>query len=145
MKRFILVLVPVIAMVGVWFTAGAADRQTQQTMEAKLLHSKALFEGIVTEDFKQVAENAKKLHTLSQSAGWQFRQSTEYQRFTREFARQATTIENAAKNKNIEAATLGYFQMTMSCVNCHRHLKGSQQASVDLKKVDEKLLASLGQ
>ena len=114
-------------------------------MEAKLLYSKALFEGIVTEDYKQVEDNAKKLHALSQSADWRIRQTTEYQRFTREFARQAKSIEKAAKSKNVDAATLGYLQMTMSCVNCHRQMKGSEQASVDFDQIDRKLLAGLTQ
>ena len=144
MKKLIIVLLPIIVVAGVWFRAGAADRQTEEAMEAKLLYSKALFEGIVTEDYEQVADNANKLHALSQSAGWAIRQSTEYQRFTREFARQATAIEKAANNRNIVGASLAYFQMTMSCVNCHRHMKGSQQAGVDLDKLDEKRLASVG-
>ena len=143
MKRFVKLTIPLLVGALVWVSAHAADRQTEKTMEAKLLYSKALFEGIVTEDYKQVENNAKKLHALSQSADWRIRQTTEYQRFTREFARQAKSIEKAAKNKNIDAATLGYLQMTMSCVNCHRHMKGSEQASVDFDQIDKKLLASL--
>lgn len=143
MRTNVKILLPILAGAVVWATATAADRQTQEAMEAKLLYSKELLEGIVTEDYKQVADNAKKLHALSQSASWRIRQTTDYQRYTREFARQATAIEKAANAENVDGATLGYFQMTMTCVNCHRHMKGSEQASVDVDTINEKLLASV--
>ena len=143
MKTRTKVLLPILVGAVVWMTATAADQQTKETMDAKLLYSKELLEGIVTEDYRQVADNAKKLHSLSQSANWSIRQTTEYQRHTREFARQATAIEKAAEAKNIDGATLGYFQLTMTCVNCHRHMKGSEQASVDVDRIDKKVMASV--
>lgn len=145
MKRMLKFLFPIVGAALVWVTATAADRQTTETMEAKLLNSKNLFEGIVTEDFKQVADSAEKLHALSQSSGWSIRQNTEYQRYTREFARQAKALQAAADAKNIDGATLAYFQMTMTCVNCHRHMKGSEQASISADNFSEKLLASFVQ
>ena len=143
MKRTLKFLFPIIGAALVWVTATAADRQTTETMEAKLLNSKNLLEGIVTEDFKQVADSAEKLHALSQSSGWSIRQSIEYQRYTREFARQAKALQTAANTKNIDGATLAYFQMTMTCVNCHRHMKGSEQANVLPTENSKKLIANL--
>ena len=37
----------------------------------------------------------------------------------------------AAKEKNLEAATLAYVRVTMSCVNCHKLVRGKLVASAD--------------
>jgi hypothetical protein len=143
MKRTILLILMLAGGTIFWIQSRAADRQTQLAMQAKLVYSKYILEGIVTEDFDQVASNAKKLHLLSQSADWSLRQTKEYQEHTREFSRQAAAIEKAATAKNLDGATLAYFQMTLSCVSCHRDLRGADQASVGPDENNEKLLASL--
>jgi hypothetical protein len=35
----------------------------------------------------------------------------------------AESVAQAAKNKNIEGATLAYMDMTMVCVRCHKHVR----------------------
>ena len=34
----------------------------------------------------------------------------------------------AAKDNNVDAATVAYFQMTVSCVTCHKYLRGRHVA-----------------
>lgn len=147
MKRTIIILVPVVGALIVWVNTRAADLQTQDAMLAKLAYSKSVLEGIVTEDFALVESSAQKLAALSQSVDWKVRQSPEYQEHTREFDRQARAIEKAARDKNIDGATLAYFQMTLSCVSCHRHVRGTEQAAnpTGLNEIDaaETLLADL--
>ena len=139
-------IVPVLLLSGtalIWMQSRAADNETRLAMQAKLVYSKYILEGIVTENFEQVETNAKKLHLLSQSADWGTRQNKNYQDHTREFARQAREIEKAAAAKNLDGATLAYFQMTLSCVSCHRELRGADHASIPSEATIEKQLASL--
>jgi len=144
-KTIALVLLLVVGAVVVWRNTNAADLQTQDTMQAKLAYSKSVLEGIVTEDFALVETSAQKLVALSQSVDWKVRQSPEYQEHTREFARQARAIEKAAQARNIDGATLAYFQMTLSCVNCHRHMRGTEQAALPTDETSKKLMASLAE
>jgi hypothetical protein len=65
---------------------------------------------------------------LSQSADRQHRQTAEYQRHTGDFARHTDSLNRAAGKRNIDAAVVAYFQLTASCVGCHRHLRGNEQA-----------------
>jgi len=53
----------------------------------KLHHAQRMLEGIATENYEVIADNAKKLKALSQQADWQIRQVPEYQKFTADFAR----------------------------------------------------------
>lgn len=106
-------------------------RNTRDGMKFKLHFAQSVLEGIATENFPLIATNAQKLKRLSQSADWQLRQTPEYQKFTADFARHADALGQAARDSNVDLATLAYFQMTISCVNCHKHLKGRDVAQVD--------------
>jgi cytochrome c556 len=86
---------------------------------------------------------AQTLHALNQSADETIRKSAEHQEQTGEFAQQAKSIKKAAREKNIDGATLAYFGMTLSCVSCHRHMRGSEQASALADETIKQLPASL--
>ncbi|HZQ46957.1 MAG TPA: hypothetical protein VFC07_08100 [Verrucomicrobiae bacterium] len=107
---------------------------TKEVMRLKLRYAQSVLEGIATENFVLIQVNADKLYALSQSADWNIRQTPEYQRFTGDFSRQALALEKAAGQKNVDAATLAYFQMTASCVECHKYLRGARQAKLNLEK-----------
>lgn len=108
-----------------------AQTKTRDVMRAKLRHSQSVLEGIATENFPLIATNAANLKQLSQSAGWEFRKTEEYQRLSSDFVRQVEAMAKAAQNENVHAATIAYFQMTVSCVNCHRYLRGASVAQVE--------------
>ncbi len=132
MKRTVLIVTTLLAAVVLWGSLKAATARTKETMRLKLECAQKVLEGIVLEDFELVAFNAEKLKALSQSADWQLRKSTEYQRHTGDFTRQADALIKAAERKNVDAATVAYFQMTASCVSCHRHLRGTEQAALEV-------------
>lgn len=132
MKRAIIVLVGFLLAVVVGARVSDADSQTKETMKFKLQYAQSVLEGIALEDYSLIQINAEKLKALSQSAGWQYRQTAEYQRHTGDFTRQAEALVKAAERKNLDAATVAYFQMTASCVACHRHLRGSAEAMLRL-------------
>jgi hypothetical protein len=45
------------------------------------------------------------------------------------FRRHVNSLVKAAKDRNLDAATLGYVRMTMSCVDCHKLVRGKLVAS----------------
>jgi hypothetical protein len=133
MKR----IIPILAICALGATglmtglrvAVAADQPTTEVMRLKLAHAQGVLEGIAKEDYDRIALNAQKLVQLSQSTGWYSRQTPEYELFTTEFRRHAQTLVKAAKEKNIDAATGAYMQMTVSCVSCHKYMRGFRPAS----------------
>ena len=96
---------------------------TREIMKLKLESSQKVLEGIAVENFTTIAVNAQKLVALSQAAGWQARQTPEYKQYTAEFRRFAESLQKAARDENVDAASVAYFQLTISCVNCHRHIR----------------------
>lgn len=110
---------------------------TREVMKLKLESSQKVLEGIATENFVTITANAQKLVLLSQAAGWQARQTPEYKQFTAEFRRHAEALQKAARTENVDAASVAWFQLTISCVNCHRHMRGVQSVSVPLAPVTQ--------
>lgn len=105
---------------------------TREVMRSKLDSSQKVLEGIATENFATITASAQRLVVLSQVAGWQARQTPEYKQLTAEFRRQAESLVKAAKDGNPEAASLAWFQLTISCVNCHKHIRGSRTVEAPL-------------
>lgn len=128
MKRILAWSTVLVVGLTLWVGVNGAETRTKETMRLKLEYAQKVLEGIALEDFELIAFNAAKLKAVSQSADWQFRKSAEYQRHTGDFTRQAEALARAAERKNVDAATVAYFQMTASCVSCHRHLRGTEQA-----------------
>lgn len=101
---------------------------TVDAMELKLEASKKILEGIVREDYESVAKQSLRLYQLSQSASWKWRQSDDFQLFTGVYRRSSEKLAEAAVEKNLDAIALEYHQLTSSCVNCHRYMRGTRLA-----------------
>ncbi|MEO6181615.1 MAG: hypothetical protein ABIP71_00605, partial [Verrucomicrobiota bacterium] len=127
--RWFWLMMAMILSLGTGLTLWAQDEpknKTKEVMKFKLHYAQRVLEGIATENFEVIAENAKQLKGLSQQADWQIRQTVEYQKLTADFAHHAESLEKAAVKKNVDAATVAYFQLTVSCTTCHRYLRGEK-------------------
>ena len=92
-------------------------------MQLKLKYAQKVLEGVAIENFDQVAKNAQMLGLLAQDENWQVYQTVEYRQHSAEFQRISDELVKGAKQKNIDAAALSYLQLTMCCVNCHKHTR----------------------
>lgn len=94
-------------------------------MRKKVAYSQNVLVGITLEDYGLIANNAEKLVELSNKTNWYSRQVPEYELFLNEFRRNAEQLMEAGKQKNLDAASLAYVQMTFSCVSCHKFIRQS--------------------
>ena len=108
------------------FGQQAPRNPNKEAMRFKLYFAQGVLDGIATENFSLIATNAQKLKRLSQAGDWQLRGTSEYQRLTSEFQRATESLERAASRRNLDAATIAYFQLTTTCVTCHRYLRGAE-------------------
>jgi hypothetical protein len=60
---------------------------------------------------------------MSLDTTWQVLQSPEYATKSAELRVVANELAEAAKAENLDAATLAYVKMTMTCVDCHKHIE----------------------
>ncbi len=132
MKKIVIAVVALCMALAWWSNVKAAATRTAETMRFKLDYAQKVMEGIALEDYELITFNAARLKALGQSADWRHRQTAEYQRHTGEFVRHAEALARAGERKNLDAATIAYFQLTMSCVQCHRYLRGSEQAGLNV-------------
>lgn len=102
-------------------TLGMAHTDTSSSNEMlkKLEYSKNILAGLTTQDFKAITKNAEALNELGKRR-WLENPSMEYRTQHQVFWFANEALLDAAKEENIDAATLAYTQMTFGCVNCHK-------------------------
>ena len=89
-------------------------------MRGKLACSKNILEGLTKENFPLMRENAETMLVLDYLESW-FRSDVEgYKDQMRAFRLANEDLVNAAREKNLDGATLAYTQLTISCVRCHK-------------------------
>jgi hypothetical protein len=130
MKRGIRVGVLGMMIVAALASAGSAAPRDElkDFMRAKLKHSQRVLEGLVMEDFDEVAKGAQEMSLLSLAASWQVLQTPEYLEFSRKFRAAADSLGDKAKKKDLSGATTAYNQLTTRCVECHKYVRGVRMA-----------------
>jgi cytochrome c556 len=92
-------------------------------MRLKLQPVKDILEGIALEDYDRITQSAERVHLLSLDESWMVMQTDEYRQQSDEFRRAVKMVVDNSRARNIDGVTLGYMQMTLNCVRCHRQLR----------------------
>ncbi len=100
-----------------------ALRPMMPLMQMKLEKSKDILEGLALEEFDKIGKNARSLKLLSMESGWNVIQTEEYAIQSRDFRRTCDLIADAAREKDMSRAALGYVAMTVRCVECHAYMR----------------------
>lgn len=98
-------------------------------MDAKLSESQSIFAALAQGDFEEVSESVDVLKTVNKLEGFVRRKSPEYRTQLRAFEFAIDEMKTQAKKENLEGVVLGFHQMTLSCVNCHKQLRDSTDAA----------------
>ena len=100
-------------------------------MKAKLTHSQQVLKGLATEDYDLIAKNSQAMSLLCEDELWSVLQTPEYRARSAEFQRSVDAVTEAAKKKNLEGAALGYVDVTLKCVNCHKYVRKVRMARLE--------------
>jgi hypothetical protein len=127
-----------VAVIGTWVVVAAfgqpkAPLSTKEFMREKLGHSQKVLEALVLEDFFTLEQRSKKLSAMTQEATWQAFQNPDYAQHSATFRRHANSLTKAAHDKDLDGATLAYVRLTMSCVDCHKLVRGKLVAASEPK------------
>jgi cytochrome c556 len=123
--RWLMTLTLVVAGGAVGGPAGAQDALSA-FMKAKLEHSQKTLEGLAKGDYDLVAKHSQAISLLCEDELWAVLKTPEYHERSKEFQRSVNAITDAARKKNLEAATLAYVDATMKCVTCHKYVRQSR-------------------
>ena len=103
--------------------AAAAQEALSGFMKVKLEHSQKTLEGLAKADYDLVIKHSQAISLLCEDEMWAVLKTPEYFDRSKEFQRSVNAITDAARKKNLEAATLAYVEATMKCVTCHKYVR----------------------
>ena len=128
-SRCVVMVLAVAVLTGVLAARGKAEQGTDvdDIMQAKLLASQGLLAALAIEDYEEITRNAQQLSILMLDADWQVLQTEDYIRYSGDFRRAAQAVTEAGRNENLDAAVLGYIELTLTCVACHRYVRDASQ------------------
>jgi len=92
-------------------------------MKKKLEYSQDILSGLAMQDFEAIAKNAKLMQALSQIEEFVRGRNEDYQAQLKSFHFANRELIRLSEEENIDGAALAYVQLTLSCVNCHKHLR----------------------
>jgi hypothetical protein len=104
----------------------AAQTPSLQTiMGAKLANAQRLLESLVTADYAAIRRDADALSRITEKEiiAWQLGVQPEYAKQATIFVLSVRGLQEAASNRNIDAAIHEYSALVSSCTRCHAHVR----------------------
>lgn len=102
---------------------GLKKQAMKAFMRKKLASSQDVIEGLALEDYELIEKGAKSLRAMSAAAEFMVSNDPIYRDHADDFRRVVAKMEKAAREKRIDGATLGFMDMTMNCVECHKYVR----------------------
>ncbi len=97
-------------------------------MREKLVAAKMVVEGLTMEDFDLMRKGAEKMIVMSHAADWQVLQGPVYIQDSADFRSAAKQIVESCDELSLEGAMMGYLEVSLSCVRCHKHIRKAKFA-----------------
>ena len=107
-------------------TEKAGEQTTSFWMERKLHLSQQLLAGITAGDFDKVTTSAQAMKGLDKVEAFIRGRTPGYRTQLQFFDESLDEIIRQAEKDNLEGAALGFTQLTISCVNCHKQLRAAK-------------------
>lgn len=119
----------VVCIVGVTWNSFAQENDHSDAiarrdfMRAKMMYSSNILQGLTSHDFKTIEESADEISGLTRAEEWLAVKDEDYARMSNELRISADRLKKAAKEENIDGATLRFVDMTVKCIDCHEHIR----------------------
>ena len=132
--RGTILLVGCICLLGIAATRAEDKSKTDEPkktdepsvwMKQKLAYSQRILNGLATENYEMISENATAMKGLSRIEGFVRGKTEGYRTHLKTFEFSTSELIRNSAHKNLDGATLAFTQMTISCVNCHKELRNN--------------------
>ena len=107
----------------------AKQSELRDFMRQKLEASNDILEGLTTDDLELVKSGARKLHELSSAERRRVSNDPLYRQFSGDFREITQQLIKAAEDGNADRAAMKWMDATMSCIDCHRFVRGMHVAA----------------
>ena len=123
-KRLVTTLAVLAAIAGASAVLTSQDNPTKdELMKAKAGYAHKLLDAVVLGNFEAVQDQAFRLKAVSETAEWSATKSPWYVRESDGFIRATEQLYEAAKQKDADATSLAFVDLTLRCVKCHQGLR----------------------
>ncbi len=132
MRRFTLAAALAV-LAGLPGLSGHSAEQTKLNalMQRKLVNAQKVLAAVTMNDFKAVRRHAEELIDISREAEFKVIKTPRYEILAEDFRRSTGDLVQAAKDRNSDAASLAYVQMSLSCFKCHKHIREVRMVRAD--------------
>jgi hypothetical protein len=93
-------------------------------MRQKITASQQILEGLTREDFEKIRVNAQAMQFMGYLESWARSDKPGYREQMQSFGFANGALVRAAEDRNLDGATLAYTQLAVSCVQCHKIVRG---------------------
>jgi hypothetical protein len=125
--------------------AAPPDKKTMEKfMTRKLAAAQRTLEGVARDDHALIQKATAEMIELSRQAAWEQMASYRFVQDTTDFVAAAEFLSRMADAKDVEGTSLGFMRLTMTCTNCHNHVRTASVAKLDVvpERSKEELIAS---
>jgi hypothetical protein len=99
------------------------DQHPSFWMKKKLEFSQEILAGLAKADFEKIGKSAKQMQGLNKIEDFVRGRNENYHTQLKAFDYASQELIRYADDENIDGAALAYMQLTLSCINCHKHLR----------------------
>ncbi len=89
-------------------------------MKQKLAASQNILAGLTKGDFDAIEKNAQSMLVVEYLEKWVRAETPRYRKLTKDFEYANKALALAAREKNLDGATVAYVELTLSCIHCHK-------------------------
>jgi hypothetical protein len=128
MKRWLLALglLPLLAFPGPLVAQEPQGEDASYWMKRKLELSQNVLEGLALADYEKIGTAARTMDKLNAIENFVRGRNEAYRAQLEIFRYANASLIKSADAENLDGATLAFNQMTLSCVNCHKQLRGAK-------------------
>jgi hypothetical protein len=107
----------------------ATSQQTEPSvwMKQKLAASQNVLGGLTKGEYDTIAKNANSMLAIGYLEKWVRADIPEYRKLLKDFEFANKALVEAARDKNLDKATIAYVQLTFSCVDCHKIVRAEMR------------------
>ena len=123
--------VKTVAAVQVEIAVPPDKKVMEKFMTRKLAAAQRALEGVAREDHELIQKATAEMIDLSRQAAWEQMASYRFVQDTADFVTAAEFLSRMTEAKDAEGTSLGFMRLTMTCTNCHRHVRTARVAKLE--------------
>jgi hypothetical protein len=101
-----------------------SQKEPSVWMKQKLVASQNILAGLTKGNYEAIEKNAQSMLAVAYLEKWIRSGTPGYQKLMKDFEFANKSLTLAAREKNLDGATIAYVQLTFSCVHCHKLVRG---------------------